>query len=101
LTVTYKVVFRKKAKRNFDGLDPALQRQIARKLMERCQFPRVPGDALSGMADCFKIKLRASGIRLVYRVEDDRLVLLVLAVGKREREEVYREAMVEMSRGND
>ena len=47
--------------------------------------PRVQADALSGMADHYKIKLRAAGYRLVYRVEDGRLVVAVVAVGKRER----------------
>jgi len=98
LATIYKVVFRKRAKNAFDRLDPVLQRQLARKLLERSHNPRVPADALSGMRDCYKIKLRSSGLRLAYLVQDDRIVLLVLAVGKREREEVYREAHTELSR---
>ncbi|MEP8111190.1 type II toxin-antitoxin system RelE/ParE family toxin [Aeromonas caviae] len=46
-----------------------------------------------GMPDCYKIKLRGAGYRLVYQVQDDRVVVFVVAVGKREREEVYLEAM--------
>ena len=52
----------------------------------------MPADALSGMTDHYKIKLRAAGYRLVYRVENDRLVVAVVAVGKRERGEVYTKA---------
>jgi mRNA interferase RelE/StbE len=59
LTTIYKVLFRPRAKKRFDRLDTASQRQIAKKLIERCQHPRVPGDALARMADCYKIKLRA------------------------------------------
>ncbi|MNR61265.1 mRNA interferase RelE [compost metagenome] len=44
------------------------------------------------MVDHYKIKLRAAGYRLVYRVEDGRLVVAVVAVGKRERGEVYGKA---------
>jgi len=44
------------------------------------------------MKDCYKIKLRGAGYRLVYRVEDERIVILVLAVGKRERSSVYEQA---------
>ena len=40
---------------------------------------------LSGMSDCYKIKLKAAGYRLVYRVEDDIMYVTVIAVGKRER----------------
>lgn len=44
------------------------------------------------MKDCYKIKLRGAGYRLVYRVEEGRIVILVLAVGKRERSGVYDSA---------
>ena len=41
------------------------------------------------MPDCYKIKLRAVGLRLVYQVVDEQLVILVLAIGKRDRNEAY------------
>jgi mRNA interferase RelE/StbE len=41
------------------------------------------------MPDCYKIKLRSSGYRLVYQVIDERVVVIVIAVGKRERSDVY------------
>lgn len=44
------------------------------------------------MADCYKIKLRSAGYRLVYQVLEHEIVVLVLAVGKRERSEVYQAA---------
>jgi mRNA interferase RelE/StbE len=37
------------------------------------------------MADCCKIKLRGQGYRLVYQVRDNELVIVVIAVGKRDR----------------
>lgn len=101
MATTYRVVLRRKAKKAFDRLDPMLQRQLARKLAERCVHPRVPADALSAMRDCYKIKLRSAGVRLVYQVRDGEIVLLVLAVGRREREEVYREAHAEFDRIDD
>jgi len=51
--------------------------------------PRVPAARLRELPDCYKIKLRKAGYRLIYRVVDDRLVVIVLAVGKRERDEAY------------
>jgi len=44
------------------------------------------------MADCYKIKLRSAGYRLVYQVVDDKLVITVVAVGRRERSEAYTAA---------
>ncbi|HBC5640657.1 TPA: type II toxin-antitoxin system RelE/ParE family toxin, partial [Proteus mirabilis] len=44
---------------------------------------------LRNMPNCYKIKLRASGFRLVYQVIDDMLIIAVVAVGKREKSQVY------------
>jgi len=46
--------------------------QFKKKLEERLLTPGVPSAALSGMPDCDKIKLRAAGYRLVYRVDERR-----------------------------
>ena len=54
--------------------------------------PRIEANRLHGLPDCYKIKLRASGYRLVYQVQDERVVVFVVAVGKREREQVYLDA---------
>lgn len=43
-----------------------------------------------------QIKLRASGFRLVYQVIDDMLIIAVVAVGKRERSNVYNLASERM-----
>ncbi|EKG5106944.1 type II toxin-antitoxin system RelE/ParE family toxin, partial [Escherichia coli] len=48
------------------------------------------------LKDCYKIKLRASGFRLVYQVIDDMLIIAVVAVGKRERSHVYNLASERM-----
>ncbi|NIF29669.1 stability protein StbE [Pantoea sp. Tr-811] len=43
----------------------------------------------AGKEGCYKIKLRSVGYRLVYRAIDESVVVLVIAVGKRERSDVY------------
>ena len=101
LPSTYKVVFLKRAQKAFDKLDSTIRSQISRKLLQRCTNPRVPRDTLSGMKDCYNIKLRASGFRVVYQVQDAKVVILVISVGKREREESYREALIELSKLHD
>jgi mRNA interferase RelE/StbE len=96
LTTIYRIVFRPKAQRRFDRLDFAIRQQLARKLVDRARNPRVPGDALRGMRDCYKLKLRAAGVRAIYRVNDADIELLVLAVGSREGEEAYQLAEAEL-----
>ena len=63
-----------------------------RALIERLQHPRVPSALLLGQKNRYKIKLRSSGYRLVYEVRDAEVVVLVVAVGKRERNAVYKAA---------
>ena len=52
--------------------------------------------ALTAMRDCYKIKLRSIGYRLVYKVNDDILFVTVISIGKRERLEAYRQALRRM-----
>ncbi|CRZ20733.1 Stability protein StbE [Kingella kingae] len=51
--------------------------------------PRIPSAALHNMPDCYKIKLRKIGYRLVYRVDDNVLTVTVIAIGKRDKSVVY------------
>lgn len=74
-------------------LGSTLQQQFKKKLIERLENPHVPASKLSGGDNIYKIKLRQSGYRLVYKVEDDVIIVTVLAVGKRERSDVYNKAI--------
>ena len=90
--MSYKLRFHKLALKEWHNLNPVLREQFKKKLAERLEEPRIPSAALSGMQDCYRIKLRTSGYRLVYRVEDDILYVTVIAVGKGERLKVYEKA---------
>lgn len=59
-------------------------------------IPHIPAAKLRGIKDCYKIKLRAYGFRLVYQVIDEQLVIAVVAAGKRERSDVYNLASERM-----
>jgi mRNA interferase RelE/StbE len=48
------------------------------------------------MPDCYKIKLRQAGYRLVYRVDDDTVFVTVIAVGKRDKNLVHDTAMTRL-----
>ncbi|MEI7108689.1 type II toxin-antitoxin system RelE family toxin [Pectobacterium versatile] len=94
--MSYSVKFREDALKEWLKLDKAIQQQFAKKLKKCCENPHIPSAKLRGMKDCYKIKLRASGFRLVYEVIDDILVIAVVAVGKRERSGVYHLASERM-----
>ncbi|ELJ8583418.1 type II toxin-antitoxin system RelE/ParE family toxin [Vibrio cholerae] len=89
----YKLEFKKSALKEWKKLAVPLQQQFKKKLIERLENPHVPSAKLSGAENIYKIKLRQSGYRLVYQVENDIIVVTVLAVGKRERSEVYTKAL--------
>lgn len=80
-------------RRRSGGSSTATRRnQFKKKLAERLVSPRVPAAKLSGSKDRYKIKLRSVGYRLVYEVRDAQLILVVVAVGNRERYAVNRAA---------
>ncbi len=87
--MSYKVKFRDDALKEWEKLDRTIQQQFAKKLKKCCENPHIPSAKLCGMPDCYKIKLRAAGFRLVYQVIDNELIIAVVAVGKRDRNEVY------------
>lgn len=90
--MTYRLRFHELALQEWKNLDGSLRAQFKKKLEERLANPRVPSAALAGMPDCFKIKLRSVGYRLVYRVDDDIIFVTVIAVGRRDRNYVYTQA---------
>lgn len=90
--MTYKLRFHTLALAEWKKLDGSIQAPLKKKLAERLEQPRIAAAALSGMTNCYKIKLKTIGYRLVYRVEDDILYVTVIAVGKRERQQAYTTA---------
>jgi mRNA interferase RelE/StbE len=90
--MSYKLSFHPDALLEWRKLDATVSEQFKKKLAERLQHPRVPAAQLSGHKDRYKIKLRSVGYRLVYEVRDGVLLVIVVAVGKRERNAVYRMA---------
>ncbi|MGL4716258.1 MAG: type II toxin-antitoxin system RelE family toxin [Aeromonas sp.] len=87
--MTYSLQFEKRALKEWRKLAPPIRDQFKTKLQERLINPHVPAAKLRGSKDRYKIKLRASGYRMVYQVEDNTITLLVIAIGKREGNEVY------------
>ena len=93
----YRLKFLPSALDEWNALDGSVKGVLKKLLRKRLQQPRVPGAELHGdLRDCYKIKLLKQGYRLVYRVEDDVLVVLVLAVAKREDMATYRAAIERM-----
>lgn len=87
--MTYKLDFYEEALKEWKKLDATVREQFKSKLAERLENPRLASAKLRDSKDRYKIKLRQVGYRLVYEVNDSTVVLLVVAVGKRDKSAVY------------
>lgn len=91
--MTYKLVFKVEAEKEWKKLDPTIKVKLKKRVLERLDNPHVPSSKLSGMQNCYKIKLRSAGYRLVYEVRNEQIIVSVVSVGKRERNEVFKNAI--------
>ncbi len=85
--MAYRIRLAASAKKALDKLPKDVQRRIAAAIDGLSQIPRPPGTIkLTGAVDLYRI--RVGSYRIVYRVQDDRLLVLVVKIGH--RREVYR-----------
>jgi len=88
----YELAFLEPALKEWQERDRNIRDQFKKQLAERLGNRHVPAAELSGAANRYKIKLRSIGYRLVYEVRDEQLVVIAVAIGKRERNAVYKTA---------
>ena len=94
----YRLQFVPSAWAEWQALDGSVKEPLRKLLQKRLDNPYVPGSELRGaLAGHYKIKLRKQGYRLVYGVQDDILMVMVMAVDKREDSAVYQSAMARIS----
>lgn len=87
----YELEFNSDALKEWKKLDSTIREQFKKQLGKCMMEPHVPSARLHGtdMSNVYKIKLRDLGYRLVYEVNDQTITILVLAIGKREKNQVY------------
>lgn len=87
--MSFELGFLDEALKERQNLDKITRGQFKKKLAERQENPRVPSAKLSGHKDRYKINLRSVAYRLTYEVRDREVIIVVIAIGKRDRSEVY------------
>lgn len=90
--MTYSLEFDARALKEWRKLGDTVREQFKKKLAAVLINPRIEANKLSALPNCYKIKLRSSGYRLVYQVAEREVIVFVVAVDKRERSQVYRKA---------
>ena len=84
----YRIEFAPSAYRAFGKLDPQIRNRLAPQISALADEPRPAGSKrLAGAEDLHRIRVGA--YRIVYRIADDVLVVLVLKLGH--RRDIYRE----------
>lgn len=98
----YKLKFLPEALDEWNRLDGSVKDVFRKALNKRLSNPHLPGSELHGdLKSCYKIKLRKQGYRLVYYVEDNELVVIVVAIDKREDLAAYKSAMKRLNEKAD
>lgn len=85
--MTYDIVFASAAKRQFDKLPKLAQQRLGNTIAGLAENPRAQGATkLSGRERLYRV--RTGDYRAIYRIEDDRLLILVVKAGH--RRDIYR-----------
>lgn len=90
--MSYKLRFMPSALKEWQRLDNSVRSQFKKILEKRLVESHVPSAALHNMPDCYKIKLRQLGYRLIYQVQDNIITVEVVAIGRRDKGSAYKEA---------
>jgi mRNA interferase RelE/StbE len=84
--MTYRLTFSARAQKQWNKLDTTARTQFQAVLARRIEEPHVPSARLRGRwpGPRYKIKLMSPGFRLVYEVHDDQVLVIVIAIGRRD-----------------
>ena len=86
----YCLEFDDRALREWDALDGSVRKKFEKKLEKLIWNPHSPGNQFHrDLSGFYKIKLLKDGYRLVYQVIDERVVIYVIAIGRRADNEIY------------
>ncbi len=102
--MAYRVEFLPEAAREFDALDGSLRKIAAKQIDKLAETPELGkplgkrmGIDLTGYR---KIYFAKKGYRIIYEIQRQKLVILIIGIGKRERAEIYREVAKRLRRSD-
>jgi mRNA interferase RelE/StbE len=93
--MAYRVLFVSRAERGFKRLSADVQDKIISEINSLIENPRPAGAVkLTGSDNLFRVRI--GDYRIIYAIEDDLLVVLIVEVGH--RREIYRKADKKLTR---
>jgi len=80
--LSYRIEFVRSAAKSYRQLDPVLQRRVDRELSRLSEAPRHVG-VIRLQANDELYRVRIGDVRLIFSVEDDMLLVLIVKIGQR------------------
>jgi mRNA interferase RelE/StbE len=80
--LSYRIEFVRSAAKSYRQLDPVLQRRVDRELTRLSEAPRHPG-VIRLQSNDELYRVRIGDLRLIFSVEDDVLLVLIVKIGQR------------------
>ena len=102
--MAYKVEFLPEAAREFEALDGSLKKIAAKQIDKLAERPEL-GESLGkrmgiDLTGYRKTYFGKKAYRIVYEIQRQKLVVLIIGIGKRERAEIYKEVARRLKRSD-
>ncbi len=95
--MSYKVNFHEDAKRDLDSMDGRVKKLVLKQIVKIKDNPylgvilgNIGGMDLTGYRKTYADNKK---IRIVYKIIKEKVIVYIFAIGKREKEEVYKKAL--------
>ena len=100
--MAYKVEFLPEAAQEFEALDGSLKKIAAKQIDKLAEKPEL-GEALGkrmgiDLTGYRKMYFGKKAFRIVYEIQRQKLLILIIGIGKRERAEIYKEVARRLKR---
>jgi len=102
--MAYKVEFLPEAAQEFAALDGSLKKIAAKQIDKLAEKPEL-GEALGkrmgiDLTGYRKMYFGKKAFRIVYEIQRQKLLILIIGIGKRERAEIYKEVARRLKRSD-
>ena len=92
----YEVIFHEDANKDLKELGHSTTTLVLKKIQKIANNPFI-GEALgnqanNALAGYLKVYVDSKRVRIVYKVEDEKIEIFIVAVGKRDKMKVYKKA---------
>ena len=90
----HKIEWTALSKQDYDSLDGSQKIFVDKAIARIKEFGMQAGQALHGsLSECRKLKNKKMGLRIVFRESNGKIeVIQIVAIGKRDKKEVYKTA---------